>query len=57
MGKSRRPLTIDPAATPDGRAQIHLSLAGLVSGEYAVEIVATSPAGEAKDTLRFRVTN
>ena len=57
MGKSMRPLTIDTAATPDGRAQIHLSLAGLVSGEYAVEIVATSPAGEAKDTLRFRVTN
>jgi hypothetical protein len=57
MGKSMRPLVIDAAATPDGRAQIHLPLAGLVSGDYAVEITATSPAGEAKDTLRFRVTN
>jgi hypothetical protein len=57
MGKSMRPLTIDDAATPDGRAQIHLPLAGLVSGEYSVEITATSPAGQARDTLRFRVTN
>jgi len=56
-GQSMRPLTLDAAATPDGRAQIHLPLAGLASGEYAVEITATSVAGEAKDTLRFRVTN
>jgi VWFA-related protein len=56
-GQAMRPLTIEPAATPDGRAQIELPLAGLAPGDYAVEIVAASPAGQAKDTLRFRVTN
>jgi VWFA-related protein len=56
-GQSMRPLTIEPAATPDGRAQIELPLAGLAPGDYAVEIMAASPAGQAKDTLRFRVTN
>ncbi len=56
-GQSMRPLTIEPAATADGRAQIELPLAGLAPGDYAVEIVAASPAGQAKDTLRFRVTN
>ena len=45
------------ATTPDGRAQIELPLAGLAPGDYAVEIAAASPAGQAKDTLRFRVTN
>ena len=56
-GQSMRPLTIQPAATPDGRAQIELPLAGLASGDYSVEITAASPAGQATDTLRFRVTN
>jgi hypothetical protein len=56
-GQSMRQLTLDAAATPDGRARIDLSLAGLAPGEYSVEIAAVSPAGEAKDTLRFRVTN
>ena len=56
-GQSMRPLTVDAAATPDGRAQIELPLAGLAPGDYAVEVTAASPAGQAKDTLRFRVTN
>ena len=56
-GQSMRPLTIEPAAFPDSRAQIELPLAGLAPGEYAVEIIAASPAGQAKDMLRFRVTN
>jgi VWFA-related protein len=56
-GQSMRPLTIEPDATPDGRAQIELPLAGLAPGDYAVELIAASPAGQAKDTLRFRVTN
>jgi VWFA-related protein len=56
-GQAMRQLALDSATTPDGRAQIHLPLAGLVSGDYAVEITAKSAAGEAKDTLRFRVTN
>jgi len=56
-GQSMRPLTIEAAVNPDGRAQIELPLAGLAPGDYAVEIAAASPAGQAKDTLRFRVTN
>jgi hypothetical protein len=56
-GQSMRQVALEGATTPDGRAQIQLALAGLVSGEYAVEITAKSAAGEAKDTLRFRVTN
>ena len=56
-GQSMRPLTVEDAATPDGRAQIELPLAGLAPGDYAVEVTAASPAGQAKDTLRFRVTN
>jgi VWFA-related protein len=54
-GQSMRPLDIQPGATSDGRAEIDLPLAGLAPGEYAVEIEATSPAGHAKDVLRFRV--
>ncbi len=56
-GQSMRRLTIEPAEPPDSRAQIELPLAGLAPGDYAVEIVAASPAGQAKETLRFRVTN
>ena len=56
-GRAMRQLTVDAAATPDGPHHIDLPLAGLASGEYSIEIAATSPAGEAKDTLRFRVTN
>jgi VWFA-related protein len=56
-GQSMRTIALDAEAIPDGRAQIDLPLAGLASGEYAVEITAASPAGEAKDTLHFRVTN
>jgi hypothetical protein len=56
-GQSMRQLTLDEAATPDGRAQIDLPLASLAPGEYSVEIAATSPVGDAKDILRFRVTN
>jgi hypothetical protein len=53
-GQSMRPVQASPLA--DGRIQIDIPLAGLVSGEYSLEIVAASPAGQAKDTLRFRVT-
>ena len=55
-GQSMRPLTAQ-APTPDGRAQIDLALAGLAPGDYSLEIVAVSPAGQARETLRFRVTN
>jgi hypothetical protein len=56
-GLSMRPLTVESTATSDGRIHIHVVLAGLPSGDYSVEMVAASPAGQAKDVLRFRVTN
>ena len=56
-GQSMRTIALNAEAILDGRVQIDLPLAGLASGEYAVEITAASPAGEAKDTLHFRVTN
>jgi VWFA-related protein len=56
-GQSMRKLTLVAEAIADGRAQIDLPLAGLASGEYVVEITAASPAGEAKGSLKFRVTN
>jgi VWFA-related protein len=56
-GSSMRPLEVESPAAPDGRIHIHLALAGLAPGDYSVELAATSPAGQAKDVLRFRVTN
>lgn len=56
-GRAMRQLVVDAAATPDGRHQIDLPLAGLAPGEYSIEITATSPAGAATDAVRFRVTN
>ena len=56
-GLSMRPLTVESPTAADGRIHIHLPLAGLAPGDYSVELVAASPAGQAKDVLRFRVTN
>jgi hypothetical protein len=55
-GQAMRPLTVQP---PNGgtRAEIDVPLAGLAPSDYAVSIIATSPAGQAKDTLKFRITN
>jgi hypothetical protein len=39
-----------------GHYEIDLSLAGLATGEYVVELSASSPAGDAKDVVDFRVT-
>jgi VWFA-related protein len=57
LGSPMRELTIVPAAAPDGENQIELSLAGLASGDYMIELKATSPAGEARDRIAFRVTS
>jgi VWFA-related protein len=54
-GSAMRDLTVAPGPAP-GVYQIDLPLAGLASGGYSVEFVASSPAGEAKDSLAFRVT-
>jgi hypothetical protein len=39
-----------------GRNEVDLPLAGLATGEYIVELSATSAGGEAKDVVTFRVT-
>jgi VWFA-related protein len=57
MGAPMRDLTVAPALVPGGENQIDLPLAGLASGEYMVEVKATSPAGDAKDRIGFRVTS
>jgi VWFA-related protein len=57
MGAAMRDLAVAPAAVPGGENQIDLPLAGLASGEYMIEVKATSPAGEAKDRIGFRVTS
>jgi VWFA-related protein len=57
MGSVMRELRIAPAPAPGGENQIDLPLAGLASGEYTIEVKATSPAGEAKDRIGFRVTS
>jgi hypothetical protein len=55
-GQEMRRLAVSPPATPGGQNEIDLPLAGLAAGEYQIELTATSPAGEAKDLVGFRVT-
>lgn len=56
-GHSLRDLVVAPAETPGGSNEIDLPLAWLAAGEYLIELTATSPAGEAKDRVGFRVTS
>jgi hypothetical protein len=55
LGSAMRDLSVARGPAPN-LFQIDLPLAGLASGGYTVEFVASSPAGEAKDNLAFRVT-
>jgi hypothetical protein len=52
-----RTLAVSPPATAGGENEIDLPLAGLASGEYQIELTATSPAGQATDRVTFRVTS
>ncbi len=54
-GQAMRELPL-AAADGTGRQTIDLPLAGLAAGEYAVELTATAPAGDARELLTFRVT-
>jgi VWFA-related protein len=45
-----------PVTTAGGVSAIDLSLAGLATGEYIVELSAAGAGGEAKDVVTFRVT-
>lgn len=56
IGQTIRTLDVEPS-TADDRYQIDVPLASLASGEYLIELTASSPAGEAKDLLGFRVTS
>jgi VWFA-related protein len=53
-GRPMRELAVRDA--PDGRRQIDLPLAGLAASDYSIEITVTSSAGQARDTVAFRVT-
>lgn len=55
-GQTMRDLTVAPPPGDDGEHAIDLPLAGLAAGEYFVEVEATTPSGEAKDRVGFRVT-
>jgi VWFA-related protein len=56
LGQAMRDLPVTgPAAA--GHFQVDVTLANLAPGEYFLELSASSPAGEAKDLLGFRVTN
>lgn len=57
MGQSIRVLDVAPAAAPGGPNEIDLPLAGFSAGEYLIELTATSPGGEARDRVGFRVTS
>jgi VWFA-related protein len=56
LGQPMRSLAVTPPVSPGGVSQIEVPLAGLASAEYAIEITATDPAGEARETIGFRVT-
>jgi VWFA-related protein len=54
-GQPMRTLEVRPG--PDGEHQLDIMLAGLATGEYQLELAATSPAGDVKEILGFRVTS
>ncbi len=55
FGSTMRELRVDRALGTDTH-QIEVSLAGLASGDYAVDLRAKHPAGTARDIVAFRVT-
>ena len=55
LGSVMRALTVADAPRPH-IYQVDVPLAGLVVGDYSVQFVAKSPAGESRDELPFRVT-
>jgi VWFA-related protein len=57
MGQAMRTLTVTAPSAPGGNSEIHVPLAGLAAGEYLIQLTASSPAGQAKDQIGFRVTS
>ena len=59
MSRARQPmrsLAVTRPAGSDAVNQIDLPLAGLASSDYMIEFSVTNAAGDAKETLGFRVT-
>jgi VWFA-related protein len=56
-GQAIRDLPVQKAAVVGAPNQIDLLLASLAAGQYFVEVVAKSSAGEVKDLIEFRVTS
>jgi VWFA-related protein len=56
-GQQMRELSAAQPIGPAPIAQFELPLAGLPPGAYSVQIIATFPAGNAQETVAFRVTN
>lgn len=55
MGRVMRDLPVKRPASLGGRYEIDVPLASLAPGEYLIEVIASSPAGQVKDRLSFRV--
>ena len=55
LGQPMRTLEVRPAA--GGAHEIDIVLAGLATGDYQLELAATSPAGQTTEVLGFRVTS
>jgi VWFA-related protein len=55
--QAMRQLEVEPVQNNPGVTQIDVPLAGLVPGQYSVEIAAKSPTGAAKEAVAFRVSD
>jgi hypothetical protein len=55
-GQPMSEVTVTAAESAGAPAQLDLPLSGLAPGEYVIEIIASSPAGDAKQLVGFRVT-
>jgi VWFA-related protein len=56
-GSAMRELPIAGPSSGTAEHEVDVPLAGLAAGEYVIELVVTSAAGNAKDLIDFRVTN
>jgi VWFA-related protein len=56
-GQAIRDLPVEKGTVVGAPNQIDLLLASLATGQYFVEVIAKSPAGEVKDLIEFRVTS
>ena len=55
MGQPMR--TLEVRATGGGEHEVDIMLAGLATGDYQLELAATTPAGKTTEILGFRVTS